>query len=1411
MPRFLLALRSHVVLLAGCSRWTRWLLGIATLAAAGSARANEAYYPLSSGDFLQTWSSPGLITANDDWSGVPSIVGYLGQDIITTTAADPRLVIATSAVANDVDVIANQANPNTATAGGVAEFDSLPNPTIALQGSGTADAPHLILFLDTRGRRTITVSYNLRDIDGSTDNAVQPVALQYRIGDAGNFIHLPLGYVADATTGPSLADLVTPVSVVLPPDAENQPKVQVRILTTNAAGNDEWVGVDDLRVTSQSTGGPGVRVALTGGTTVVAEGGVTDTYSLELATAPAGPVTIRVQADAQLEISTDGIQFFPSRDVMFTSLTPQTITVRAIDDAAFEETHSGIVTHTIVATADAANYPLTVAIDPVVVAIADNDLPAAVTRISVIQGSGAASTLVGQTVKVSAVVTGFTTGSSGSRDGFFLQEEDADADQDPATSEGIFVFTAQTPALASTVAALTSGQRVTVVAKVAEFNGLTELTTEGAGVTGVIVEGPAALPTPATVVFPAASATAFERYEGMRVQILQPLTVTGTESLGQFGEVVLSSGGALLTPTSTLDPNDPVASGTSSSGTSNVAAVQARIAADTLRTIVLDDGSSRSFPDPTPFLTSSDPATATRRIGDTVAAFQGVLSYGFGSYRLIATEPVVFTASNPREAIPPAVGGGLKVASFNVLNYFVTFGGAEDRGADSAAEFARQKAKIVAALKAIDADIVGLIEIQNRGVGVTHQTALEDLVAALNTAMGAPGTYAIVPAPLAGTGTDFIRVAMIYKPARVSRVGDVYTDPSVVFQRPPLAQAFKPAGGSGAVIVCVNHFKSKGSGSGADADQGDGQGASNASRKEQAYRLVSFLESVKSAVGDQDVLIIGDLNAYAEEDPIDILRAAGYVDLIQRFVPAPRYSYSFDNQLGYLDHALASASLNAQVAGAAEWHINSVEPAFLDYNLELNPNNASAGTKSASQQAVNAGTPFRSSDHDPLLVGLDVSALGGTEAPVIVTQPASQTLVIGRPATFTVTATGTPAPAYQWRRNGVDLPGATGASYHLPRVTSGAVGVYTVVVTNPAGSVTSASAVATVVSEADAPFRIVSSPTSVRVSLGGSATFSVVVEGTATPAYQWYRDGWPLPGRTGSTVTLSSVGVADLGLYSVSVSAGGATQMSEPALLGALSTAKVAGGGREVAADVRHPNGNLYDQVLLTGPAAALTADPGQITRVSFVDLSDDIVQVEFSGAGVLAVVLEGASGPALPSIYVQDVTYLRGRARISLSGADETTHVSLFSVGRANAVNQALFRDDVTYDGVADVASLALSGESIGGVRVANVNFAADRGITGVWARGVTVVGPLYVGEVTAFDAATPALFTRSAADARITGGDLAQANGRFVQIGGLNKLYFVAGTTSQGVVLPAKASQGRLEDNGVEVTDRVVVNPAP
>jgi hypothetical protein len=206
--------------------------------------------------FAQNWSDTGLITADDDWSRVPAIVGYRGDGLAAEPGIDPRSVVADGST-TPVDVAANRTDPGAVgVAAGVAEFE-LADPVVAIQGSATASAPHLVIALDTRGRMGIAVGLELRDIDASAGDAVEPVAVQYRVGGAGEFANAPGGYVADATTGPGEATAVTPVRTVLPAEADDEPLVELRVITTDAAGRDEWVGVDDIEVSAAAPGGCG--------------------------------------------------------------------------------------------------------------------------------------------------------------------------------------------------------------------------------------------------------------------------------------------------------------------------------------------------------------------------------------------------------------------------------------------------------------------------------------------------------------------------------------------------------------------------------------------------------------------------------------------------------------------------------------------------------------------------------------------------------------------------------------------------------------------------------------------------------------------------------------------------------------------------------------------------------------------------------------------------------------------------------------------------------------------------------------------------------------------------------------------------------------------------------------------------
>ncbi|MGQ3299314.1 choice-of-anchor I family protein [Reyranella sp.] len=213
---------------------------------------STSYHSLASGTFTQDWSNIDQITTSDDWSDVPSIMGYRGDDLTSATGTDPRTLTADGTPV--IDVNANETNPTTFTTGGVTEFH-LDNPTIALAGSGTADAPSLVFYLDATGRQDIRVQFYARDVETSTDNAAQPLNVQYRIGSTGAWTNVTDGYFDDVTmSGTTVVE--NRVDVTLPADANNQPQVQVRVMTTNAAGADEWVGIDDINISSTAASAP---------------------------------------------------------------------------------------------------------------------------------------------------------------------------------------------------------------------------------------------------------------------------------------------------------------------------------------------------------------------------------------------------------------------------------------------------------------------------------------------------------------------------------------------------------------------------------------------------------------------------------------------------------------------------------------------------------------------------------------------------------------------------------------------------------------------------------------------------------------------------------------------------------------------------------------------------------------------------------------------------------------------------------------------------------------------------------------------------------------------------------------------------------------------------------------------------
>lgn len=618
-------------------------------------------------------------------------------------------------------------------------------------------------------------------------------------------------------------------------------------------------------------------------------------------------------------------------------------------------------------------------------------LPAAVsdpcaeayTPIYQIQGAGATAAITG-TVTTQGVVVGDYEGPPPVLRGFYLQ--DPDGDGDPATSDGIFVFNG------SNVDSVTLGDVVRVTGKAGENQGQTQISVTPETIlkcgTGAVA--------PVDVTLPFSSSTQLEQFEGMLVRFPQPLYVTEHFQLGRFGQVVVSSGGRLIQPTNVAAPG---------------AHAGALAAANLLNRIILDDASQAQNTDPIVFGRNGQPLSAsnTLRGGDSADGVVGVMTYTWGgdqaspnTYRVRPFNALGgsanFMPTNPRPAGAPPAAGSVRVAGMNLLNFFNTFDGFPDkvdncrsgldgaaadcRGANTGAEFDRQWPKTVAAVINSGADVVGIMELENDGYG--PDSAMRFLVDQLNAAT-APGTYAFVDVDAAvgqanALGTDAIRVGVLYKPARVTPAGRTAVLNTTDFvtggdgearNRPSLAQAFEENGTGERFVMAVNHLKSKGSAC-ATPDSGDGQGNCAAVRTQAANLLAQWLTTDPTGTGDPDVLLIGDFNSYAQEDPIRALEDAGYTNLIKSFNGISAYSYVFNGEWGYLDHALGSASLVPQVAAVADWHINADEPAILDYNTDFKT--------PAQNQLLYAPDEFRISDHDPVLVDLKLASAPNTAA-----------------------------------------------------------------------------------------------------------------------------------------------------------------------------------------------------------------------------------------------------------------------------------------------------------------------------------------------------------------------------------------------------------------------------------------------
>lgn len=437
--------------------------------------------------------------------------------------------------------------------------------------------------------------------------------------------------------------------------------------------------------------------------------------------------------------------------------------------------------------------------------------------------------------------------------------------------------------------------------------------------------------------------------DGMRVQLPGPLTITGNDGLLRWGELQVSFGPRLFAPTELHAPGK---------------AAQLAQNQQATRALLVDDARSGEWPQHLWQLPEPVTAAARYRNGSRLWDLEGVIEYRHGAWRLQPLRAIGRVDQAPSPAAPARDQALLRVASFNLLNFFNGDGQGSgfptERGATSVDAMNRQREKLVAAMIALDADVLGLLEIENDGYG--EHSAITELAAALSAASRADWRATAVEG--GRLGRDVIAVGFLYRPDRVQPVEPASTlidGPFDDTSRAPLFKTFKAVAGGSPFRIALNHFKSKGGCQDAldgDRDQTDGQACFNAARVASAQLLTKHLADEGANL--DDVLVMGDLNAYSQEDPMRALRQAGLIDLLANAdEESPTHSYVFRGMAGRLDHALAGAALAARVRAAGIWHINADELTGFAYDGDPDD-----------RFGLYAPDPYRSSDHDPVWVDI---------------------------------------------------------------------------------------------------------------------------------------------------------------------------------------------------------------------------------------------------------------------------------------------------------------------------------------------------------------------------------------------------------------------------------------------------------
>lgn len=604
-----------------------------------------------------------------------------------------------------------------------------------------------------------------------------------------------------------------------------------------------------------------------------------------------------------------------------------------------------------------------------------------ITPIHDIQGEESVSTMIGQTVVIQGIVT--ADYQDGGFKGFYVQEEDSDWDENAKTSESVFVY------CSSCGTEVNEGDLVKVEGRVAEYSNLTEIISPNV----TVISSNNTLPSKTFISLPVENVSDLEAYEGMLVELnssTNPLVIADNYDLGRYGSFTVSSE-RLYQYTQLNTPN-----------TSGNVAYQEEIAK---KSLVIDDGLSTQNPATLIYPEGNFTYENSLRAGYTISSIVGIMDERYSTYRIqpnSLTSIVVNTESNPRTKFEEKEDYSeiythkgkekkwhkkkkddeLRTASFNVLNYFNTFENCTNgfegesvncRGANNLEEFLRQKTKIVNAMLEIDADVYGLMEIENDGYG--ENSALADLTNALNTVAGKDiYRYIDVDSRLNTTnalGLDAIKVAFIYNK---NSVNPRHTDAIILDKnkknRVTLAQEFKIRNEGKSVVITVNHFKSKGSACNGifyngieDLDTNDGQGNCALTRIEAANNLVLDFENNSKFKKEKRIIHLGDFNSYAKENSLNVLEENGFTNAVTMNENLEKYSYVYYGQAGMLDHAFVSEKLLRNLKEANIWHINADEPKVIDYNTEY---------KSDEQiQTLYNEDVFRASDHDPVVLDFE--------------------------------------------------------------------------------------------------------------------------------------------------------------------------------------------------------------------------------------------------------------------------------------------------------------------------------------------------------------------------------------------------------------------------------------------------------